>query len=245
MTETDMQVAMPGGLCDAVLFTPDPSTPLPGVLHLPDIAGILEAHRVMARRLAAEGYAVLMANPFYRTAGPPVFDFPRVSGDPRTMERMKELTARLTPAARAADADAYVDRLLEQPAVRPGMVGLVGYCFTGAMALRGPATRPDAVAAAASFHGGNLFKKDDPDSPYHLLPQVKARLYFGHASNDRSMTAEQIAGLEEALAEWGGRYESETYAAAHGWTVPDSAAFDAMEADRAFAKLKQLFAKTL
>ena len=32
----------------------------------------------MARRLSAEGYAVLLVNPFYRTSRPPVFDFPRI-----------------------------------------------------------------------------------------------------------------------------------------------------------------------
>jgi carboxymethylenebutenolidase len=59
------------------------------------------------------------------------------------------------------------------------------------------------------------------------------------------MDAEQIAGLEMALAEWGGRYESETYPAAHGWTVPDNPAFNTGEAERAFAKLTELFTETL
>jgi carboxymethylenebutenolidase len=68
MFEQDLRLTMPDGTVDAVLFSPDPSTPLPGVLHLPDIGSIREAHRQMARRLAAEGYAVLMPNPFYRSA---------------------------------------------------------------------------------------------------------------------------------------------------------------------------------
>jgi carboxymethylenebutenolidase len=245
MTEVELELTMPGGMCDAVLFSPEPLTPLPGVLQLPDIGSIRDANKGMARRLAAEGYAVLLVNPFYRTGRPPLWSFPRNFSEPRTQQRFQELTAPLTPAARAADANGYVDRLREQPEVKTGMVGIVGYCFTGAMALRGPSMRPDAVAAAASFHGGNLYKKDEATSPYHLLPQVKARLYFGHATNDGSMTAEQIAGLEQALAEWGGKYESETYAAAHGWTVPDNPAFNAGEAERAFAKLTELFAATL
>ena len=59
MFEQDLRLTMPDGTADAVLFSPDPSTPLPGVLHLPDIGSVREAHRQMARRLAAEGYAVL------------------------------------------------------------------------------------------------------------------------------------------------------------------------------------------
>jgi carboxymethylenebutenolidase len=165
MVEREIQIEMPAGLADAVVFAPESGKQFPGVLLLPDIGGIRDANRGMARRLAGEGYAVMLANPFYRTGRPPLWTFPRNFAEERTRERMRELTEPLTPEARAADANAYIDRLLEQPEVKPGMVGIVGYCFTGAMALRGPASRPDAVAAAASFHGGNLFRPEEPKSP--------------------------------------------------------------------------------
>lgn len=246
MTEQDLQLPMPDGIADAVLFTTDPSKPLPGVLHLPDIGSIREAHRQMARRLAAEGYAVLMPNPFYRSRRPPVFDFPRKMGEPRTMQRFDELVGPMTPDAQNRDVAAYVDLLLAQPGVRPGPVGTVGYCFSGALSLRSAAARPGKVAAAASFHGGGLYKANDPGSPHLVLPQVKAQLYFGHAEGDKSMTAEDIAHFELALCDWDGDYESETYSgASHGWTVPDNPVFNPAQADRAFAKLIELFAETL
>ena len=40
-------------------------------------------------------------------------------------------------------------------------------------------------------------------SPHHVLPRIKARLYFGHAVNDQSMPAEAIEKLGRALASWG------------------------------------------
>jgi carboxymethylenebutenolidase len=216
------------------------------VLHLPDIGSVREAHREMARRLAAQGYTVLMPNPFYRTGRPPVFDFPRKMGEPRTMQRFAELVGPMTVDAQQRDVAAYVDLLAANASVRRGPVGVVGYCFSGALALRAAAARPDKVVAAASFHGGGLYKQDDPSSPHHELPQVKARLYFGHASGDNSMPAESIAHFEHALAEWGGWYESETYeGASHGWTVPDNPVFNPPPAERAFAKLTSLLAETL
>ncbi len=246
MTEQDLIISMPDGTADAVLFSPDASTPLPGVLHLPDIGGIREAHRSMARRLSHTGYTVLLVNPFYRTSRPPVFDFPRVSGEPRTIQRMGELTGPLTAEAQERDVAAYVDFLEAQPAFRPGPMGVVGYCFSGSMALRAAAVRSSLVAAAASFHGGGLYKAGNPASPHLVLPQVVGRLYFGHAEDDKSMDAETIREFEQALAEWGGRYESETYAGAHhGWTVPDSPAFNPEQGDRAFEKLTELFSETL
>jgi carboxymethylenebutenolidase len=246
MLEQDLQLTMPDGMADAVLFSPEPETPLPGVLHLPDIGSVREAHRQMARRLAEEGYAVLLVNPFYRTGRPPMWDFPRKMGEPRTMQRFAELVGPLNAAAQQRDVVAYVGHLLAQAVVRQGAVGVVGYCFSGALALRTAATRPAQVVAAASFHGGGLYKAHDRDSPHRVLPQVKARLYFGHAEGDSSMNAEQIANFEEALAAWGGAYESETYAgASHGWTVPDNPVFNPAQAERAFAKLRELFAATL
>jgi carboxymethylenebutenolidase len=115
------------------------------------------------------------------------------------------------------------------------------------MALRIAATRPDRIAAAASFHGGSLYT-DAPTSPHLLLPQVKARLYFGHAFEDRSMPEEAIDKLDRALEAWGGEYESEVYEGAHhGWTVPQSgnSAYNQPQAERAFHKLSALFAETL
>lgn len=246
MTEQDLQISMPNGLADAVLFSPNPATPLPGVLHLPDIGSIREAHRSMARRLSSEGYAVLLINPFYRTSRPPVFDFPRSPGEPRTIQRMAELMAPLTPEAQRQDLAVYIDFLTTQFAVHPGSIGAVGYCFSGALALRAAATRPSQVAAAASFHGGGLYKAGDPSSPHLVLPQVAARLYFAHAVQDKSMNAEAIQQFERVLATYGGSYESETYEGSlHGWTVPDNPVFNPLQADRAFYKLTELFSATL
>jgi len=106
--------------------------------------------------------------------------------------------------------------------------------------------RSSLIAAAASFHGGGLYKAGDPASPHLVLPQVVARLYFGHADQDRSMDAEAIKALERGLADWDGDYESEIYTGArHGWTVPDNPAFNPEQADRAFEKLKNLLAETI
>ena len=245
MTEVELQLKMPGGMCDAVFIGPDPGAMLPGVLHLPDIGGVREAHRAMAQRLAAQGYAVLLVNPFYRTGRPPVWEFERKMGQPKTMQRFAELVEPLTVAAQEEDGAAYVAHLKRLSGVRAGMVGVVGYCFTGAMALRTAAAREEEVAAMASFHGGGLYKAGASESPHLVLPQVTARLYFGHATADKSMTAEQIAELDQALAVWDGVCESEMYAASHGWTVPDNPAYNEAEAERAFAKLTELFAETL
>ena len=76
-----------------------------------------------------------------------------------------------------SDGRAYVDFLLAQKGVKSGKVGVVGYCFTGQMALRMAAAAPDRVAAAASFHGGFLVT-DKPDSPHKQIAAGEGAALF-------------------------------------------------------------------
>lgn len=245
MIEEEIEIRTQDGTADAVLYRHEDGAQRPGVIHLTDIGGIRPAHRGMARRLAEEGYTVLMPNVFYRTGRPPLFDFPRRMGDERTMKRFAELMGPLGPEPMERDAGDYVDFLAAQSSVSEGPMGVVGYCFTGAMAVRTAAVRPDKIVAAASFHGGALYT-ETPASPHLALPRVKARLYFGHAVEDHSMPAEAIEKLNQALKAWGGSYESEVYDGAHhGWTVPDGKPYHQFQAERAWSKLKDFLAGTL
>jgi len=110
--------------------------------------------------------------------------------------------------------------------------------------LRAAGVRSEQIAAAASFHGGGLYT-EAPTSPHTLLPRVKAHLYFGHGIEDRSMPKEAIQKLDRALAVWGGNYDSETYEAHHGWTVPDNPAYNELQAERAYKTLTDLLNSVL
>jgi carboxymethylenebutenolidase len=243
--EQHVEIRTADGTSDGVLFTADDGRPSPGVIFLTDIGGIRPSQRQMAGRVAAEGYTVLMPNIFYRTGKLPVWNFKLNFGEERTTKRMAELKGPLTPEAAERDGAAYVDFLAGEESVSSGPMGVVGYCLSGSCAMRTAAVRPDGIAAAASFHGGGLYT-DDLNSPHRALPRVKARLYFGHAIQDKSMPQEAIEKLDQALARWGGRYESEVYEGAfHGWTVPDSPVYNSPQAEKAFGKLRELFGKTL
>jgi carboxymethylenebutenolidase len=245
MFEEQVEIRTPDGTVDGVLFRPEGRGRSPGVIHLTDVGGIRPAPLGMARRQAEQGYIVLVPNAFYRAGRPPLFDFKPDFADARTMKRFGELAAPLTPDAMTRDASSYVDFLAAHASVSTTSIGVVGYCFTGAMALRSAAARPDRIRAAASFHGGGLYT-DAPQSPHLVLSRVKARLYFGHAVNDRSMPQDAIDKLDRALEAWAGNHESEVYEDAyHGWTVPDSPTYNEPQAERAFVKLKELFANAL
>ena len=240
MRQEKLEIPMPGGSAEAFLIHDGAAKP--GVLFLTDIMGIREANLGMAERVAEHGYTVLVPNAFWRASKLPVFDFPPQMGEERTMKRFGELRAGLGNAQMGPDGAAYVDFLFKQKQVAGTKVGVVGYCFTGQMALRIAAEVPDKIAAAASFHGGYLCT-DAEDSPHKLLPKVTARLHFGHAIEDRTMPADQIVKFEAALKAWGGRHESETYEGAlHGWTVPGRAGiYNEKQAERHYVKVFETF----
>jgi carboxymethylenebutenolidase len=245
MIEEKIEITTTDGISHGFLCRPEGSQRWPGVIHLTDIGGIRPSQHEMAQRLAAQGYCVLVPNVFYRTGRPPLFEPGSRPGGEGFMKRFAELASPLTPQAVERDASGYVDFLAGLDSVIPEKLGVVGYCFTGGLALRVAAARPGKIAAAASFHGSGLYT-EAPSSPHLLLPLIKAQLYLGHAVQDRSMPEEAIQKLDQALAEWGGQYESEIYDGAfHGWTVPDTPVYNQPQAERAFANLRELFARTL
>ena len=71
VVEANVQVKTPDGTCDAVFIHPTSGTH-PGVLIWPDAFGLRPAMRDIGKRIAAEGYSVLVPNPFYRSAKAPV-----------------------------------------------------------------------------------------------------------------------------------------------------------------------------
>jgi carboxymethylenebutenolidase len=245
MITENVDLPSPDGTVDALLVRPDGPDARPGVINLTDGLGFRPAFADQSKRISEHGYVVLTPNIFYRTTKPPVFPFEPDFASEQTVKRFAELKAPLTPDAMARDASAYVDFLAAQPRVSLGPMGVVGFCFAGQFALRVAAARPDRIGAAASFHGGGLFTDSD-QSPHLVLPKVKARLYFGHAMNDRGMPPEAIAKLEDALEAWGGEYESETYEGAlHGWMIPGGRVYQPAQSERGFAKLIELFDETL
>jgi carboxymethylenebutenolidase len=243
MTERKIEIPMRDGSCDGVFYCPEGDGRWPGILYLTDIGGIRPSNREAAGRLAKEGYAVLLPNVFYRTGRTPLQPPLRTLTEEARKQRIAELAQPLTPECMEKDASAYVAFLRSQDCVRDGTMGVVGYCFTGKMALYAAAAVPGTVAAAASFHGGGLFT-DAPTSPHLALPRIKARLYFAHAVEDRSMPEEAIVKLDRALESWGGKYKSEIYKDAyHSWTSSDSPVYNPPQAERAFQELTELLAE--
>ena len=222
--------------------------PHPAVLLYMDAYGLRPRIADMVERIAADGYAVLAPNVFYRDARAPlaseeVMRSPEARGE--LFGKLREYMRALTPDVVARDARAYLDFLAEHDAVADGPVGVTGYCMGGRFALVTAGSLPDRVAAAASFHAGGM-ATDAPESPHRLAGQVRAEVYVGHADADASMPPEQVERLEAALDEAGVSYRSELYAGArHGFTMADLDVYDEAADERHWRELLGLLARQL
>jgi carboxymethylenebutenolidase len=244
MIEYTPSVQAADGTAEAFVYTPGDG-PHPGLLFYTDLFGIRPANQDVARRIAAAGYTVLMPNVFYRHGKLPLLDFEFQMGEERSMKAIGELFASLPNAAMEKDAPHYVEALLNRNDVSGDKIAVVGYCYTGAMALRTAAVVPDKIAAAASFHGGRLVTEAE-DSPHLRVGAVTGELYFGHAVEDPTATLEQIAILEKTLQGWGGKFTSEMYEGAkHGWTTPGREIYNEKQAERHYEKLFELMKRNI
>ncbi len=233
------------GRCPSYVFRPSGVGRWPGALVFMDGLGIRPAVIELGARLATHGYFVLLPDLFYRSG-------PYEPMDPYTVfsvpEKRKVLMEKFFGPASSAnvmsDTRAFLDFLAAQPDVRPGGVGVTGYCMGGRMALIAAGTYPDRIAACASFHGGRL-ASDDPDSPHRLAGHIRAKVYVAGAIEDSSFPDDMKARLEEALASAQVDHRVETYPAKHGWVFRDTPVYDAAAAERHWQALVALFEETL
>ena len=97
--DTDVLVKTPSGTCDAALVHPQGGGRWPAVIIFTDIFGLRTTMRAMAKRLATNGFTVLVPNPFYRsTKAPgifPDFDF----GSPADRVKLDAFRAPMTSDA--------------------------------------------------------------------------------------------------------------------------------------------------
>jgi carboxymethylenebutenolidase len=254
VVETDVTITTPDGACDAAFIHPATGAHA-AVIIWPDAFGLRPSMRDMGKRLAAEGYSVLVPNPYYRVRKAPFvenassFNF----GDPAQRATLTPLMGSIgAPGAAETDAAAFIAWLDRQPQVdRTKKVGTQGYCMGGPLVVRTAAAVPGRVGAGASFHGGGLVT-DQPTSPHLLAPKIKARMYFGVAQSDDVQQPDAKDKLRESFGAARVTAEVEVYPDQHGWCVPDmpnqpngQPIYNKADADRAWGHLLALYKAAL
>ncbi len=246
VVEKDVNVPMANGVADSALFYPEGKGPWPAVLVWTDILGLRPVFRELGQRLAAEGYVVLVPNPFYRNAKAPVVDGSFDFSKPEDRAKVMPLAAALTEEADIGDAKSHIAFLDAQPETdKSKKIGVQGYCMGGPLTFRTAGTVPERIGAAATFHGGGLVT-DKPDSPHFMIPKMKAEVLCAVADNDDKRDPAAKDKLKEAFAAAHLTATVEVYEGCnHGWTVRGSQVYNEQGAERAWAELLALYKRNL
>lgn len=252
IVEREVEITTPDGVIDAHYAAPS-SGKHPAVLVWPDIMGLRPAFRLMGKRLAESGYAVLTVNPFYRLQKGQVFDATTEKfSDPPVRTRLVGLMGPTVgnPENTRKDAVAAVAWLDKQKEVDTSKgIGTTGYCMGGPLVMRTMAFVPGRVKAGGSFHGGGLAvtaatasEQQRANSPHLLVPQMQAKaVLIAVAQNDDKADPTVKDTVKAAFDAKNIPAEVEVYPAEHGWCPPDSQVFDQVQADRAWARLLATF----
>lgn len=233
------------GECPMHVFTPEGAGKWPGVIFFMDGLGIRQTLFDMGQRLADGGYVVLLPDMFYRAGPYEPLDPIKIFAGGSVREAIAHLFASIDNKKAAQDTEAFLAYLDTRDDVAGTKVGTTGYCMGGAMSLWAAGTYPERVAAAASFHGGNL-AFDGELSPHLLTPRMKARVYVAGADNDDSYPPEMEERLDKALTEAGVDHVCEIYPGAlHGWTMADFPIYDERAAERHWKALFDLYRAVL
>jgi carboxymethylenebutenolidase len=247
-----VEIKTPDGTCDAAFSHPTTGTH-PAVIIWPDAFGLRPAIREMGKRLAGEGYAVLTVNPYYRVGKGTLLDtktFNFQTDRAKLAPLMGSITA---DGAAERDAAAFVAWLdTQKPVNASKKIGTQGYCMGGPLVMRTSAAVANRIGAGASFHGGGLVT-NNANSPHLLVPRIKAKMYFGVASNDDMQQPTAKDTLRAAFEAAKNPAKIEVYAnALHGWCMPDMPQqagappiYNQADAERAWGELLALYKAAL
>jgi len=246
VVDKDVEVKTADGTCDAVLFHPAGRGSWPAVLVWPDIMGLRPAFRDMGRRLAGQGYVVLVPNPFYRSAKAPVigdnFDF----SNPEQRAKLTGYRNAMSDEGVDHDAQAYLAFLDAQSQTsKTRKAGVQGYCMGGSLSFRTAAAVPGRIAAVGSFHGGNGLVTKNPNSPHLLIAKTNAAYLICQAQNDDAQNPQMKDELKAAFVAANRQAIVDVYQANHGWCVKGGQVYNEAEAERAWTALTQLYKTSL
>jgi carboxymethylenebutenolidase len=215
----------------------------PGMLLYADIFGLTEPTVRAAMRFA--GYGFVVASPeFYHRREEPGTVIPFADRD-------HAFSASLATTAAEFDADARtsLDFLNAHPRVRPGAVGVTGFCIGGHLTVR-TALQHDVRAAVAFYptglHTNTLGGSTDADTLARVEKGgIAGRIAVAFGAKDPHIPLDAITQVQASFAKSGTDYTISMYDGEHAFMRDEGARWNPSETDRAYADAVDFFRQQL
>ncbi len=203
MTTSDVTFTRAGDTLKAYAACPDGTGKRPGLVLIPDVRGLSEHYRDVARRFAGEGYFTLAVDLYSREGTPEFADMPAVF---RWMRQLPDTRI-------LSDLGSAVGYLAGRPEVDAAAVGITGYCMGGQYALMAACVVP-GISACVSWYGILRYAEKDavkPASPLDLAPELGCPYLGLFGEDDAIIPLGDVEELRAILTREGKRFEIVTY----------------------------------
>jgi carboxymethylenebutenolidase len=215
-----------GARLDGYLARPARAGSHPIVLVCHENRGLTRHIEDVTRRLAKAGYLALAVDLLSREGGTEKYDFDAIPG----------ILGKAPPARHVEDFKSGLAFARAQPTARGERVGMVGFCFGGAVTWRVAASVPD-LRAAVPFYGVPV--------PEAEVPAIGAAVLAIYAGRDDRIN-QNIPAIEAAMAKNGKTFRKIVYPGVdHAFHNDNGTRYNAQAAGAAWSETLAWFAKYL
>jgi carboxymethylenebutenolidase len=207
----------------AYVARPQSSGKSPGLLLFQEAFGVNHHIRNVSDRFAAEGYVVIAAELFHRTA-PPGFEV-SYTDFPSVMPHMQAVTAETAEQ----DIRAAYEWLRSNSQVKPDDISSIGFCMGGRVSFIVNSVIP--LRAAVSFYGGGI-------APGLLdrASRLHGPMLLIWGGLDKHITPEQRKAVTDSLSAHQKVYVNTEFSRAdHGFFCDERASYEPHSARQAWA----------
>ena len=215
-----------GARLDGYLARPARAGSHPIVLVCHENRGLTRHIEDVTRRLAKAGYLALAVDLLSREGGTEKHDFDAIPG----------ILGKAPPARHVEDFKSGLAFARAQPSARGERVGMVGFCFGGAVTWRVAASVPE-LRAVVPFYGVPV--------PEAEVPGIGAAVLAIYAGRDERIN-QNIPAIEAAMAKNGKTFRKIIYPGVdHAFHNDSGARYNAQAASAAWSETLAWFAKYL
>jgi len=203
MPDADLAFERDGDTIRGYAAWPDGARPFPGLVLIPDVRGLYEHYRALARRFAGEGFFTFAIDLYSREGAPQLAD----------MDAVNCWIAQLPDPRVLADLGGAVRFVAAQPQVDGRKVGITGYCMGGQYALLAACSVP-GLSACVSWYGMLRYAENNerkPASPLQVAPRLSCPFLGLYGEQDAIIPLADVEELRAILEREHKSFEIRTY----------------------------------
>ena len=195
----DLRIPVPQGNMPAYIAAPKKAGKLATIIVVPEVFGMHEYQKDIARRLANAGYFAVTYDPFFRKGDlSKMADIKRVVGLANSLDDYQML----------GDLDALVEFLEKQKRVNAKKIGITGMC-RGGRTVWMYAAHSNKLKAAVSWYGSmDELPPAMPRTPIDIADSLKAPVLGLYGGADSGIPVEMVERMRAGLLAFGKDKES-------------------------------------